>query len=104
MMAARKLILQRRSTGDQGTFGDLWHGDALVCRTGELPDRDNQPFVSCIPPGEYELTRHQSPKFGDCCLIHPVPGRSSILIHRANFCGDTAEGYASDLQDRKSVV
>lgn len=100
MGAERELTLQRLDSGDQGTFGSIRFAgkSGVFCVTGELPDRGNKPFVSCIPPGRYELTRHRSPKFGDCCLIHPVPGRSSILIHRANFCGDEAKGFKSDLQ------
>jgi hypothetical protein len=52
--------------------------------TLELPWRDNQRRVSCIPPGTYKGVKHTSPKFGQCVHITGVPERSEILIHPAN--------------------
>lgn len=55
----------------------------------ELPDRANQRRVSCIPEGTYQVTRHNSPTFGDCFLVNDVPNRSEILIHAGNTTDDT---------------
>lgn len=55
------------------------------CFTLELPWKDNQRRVSCIPEGEYKAIKHRSPKFGDSVWIQNVPNRSEILIHPANY-------------------
>lgn len=57
-------------------------------RTLELPWRDNQVRVSCIPAGSYWCVKHTSPKFGRCFWVRDVPGRSEILIHPGNFHTD----------------
>lgn len=81
---------------DEGTFGFLTFGD-FNCYTVERPWVDNRAFVSCIPSGDYYLTRHVSPRFGDCAIIYGgtvsrYPDdrfqRSSILIHPANRSDD----------------
>jgi hypothetical protein len=87
--------LVRSSTGDEGTFGQLYIGDAIL-HTAELPWRDNQPNISCIPAGTYLCLPHNSPKFGRVYLLSDVPGRSEILFHKGNWAGDVAKGYKSD--------
>lgn len=71
------------------------------CYTLELPWKDNQRRVSCIPEGEYKGIKHHSPKFGNSVWIQDVPNRSEILIHPANYVrqllGCIAVG--SDLKD-----
>lgn len=57
-------------------------------KTVELPWKDNERRISCIPPGIYTAIKHHSPKFGPCLWIQDVPGRSEILIHPANFWHD----------------
>ena len=55
------------------------------CFTLELPWKDNQRRVSCIPQGTYKAVKHRSPKFGESVWIQNVPNRSEILIHPANY-------------------
>jgi len=55
------------------------------CFTLELPWKDNQRRVSCIPEGTYKAIKHRSPKFGESVWIQNVPNRSEILIHPANY-------------------
>jgi hypothetical protein len=55
------------------------------CYTLELPWKDNQRRVSCIPQGTYKAVKHRSPKFGNSIWIKDVPNRSEILIHPANY-------------------
>jgi hypothetical protein len=55
------------------------------CFTLELPWKDNQRRVSCIPEGTYKAVKHRSPKFGESVWIQNVPNRSEILIHPANY-------------------
>jgi hypothetical protein len=52
--------------------------------TIELPWKNNQAGVSCIPEGKYDLVKRWSPKFGSHLQILNVPGRELILIHPAN--------------------
>jgi hypothetical protein len=55
------------------------------CFTLELPWKDNQRRISCIPEGTYKAIKHRSPKFGESVWIQNVPNRSEILIHPANY-------------------
>lgn len=57
-------------------------------KTLELPWRNNQRRVSCIPHGTYQLIKHTSPKFGICYWVQDVPNRSEILIHKGNYRTD----------------
>lgn len=73
-----------RTYYSNGTNGLLLLNNQLVCYTIELPWRDNQPRVSCIPEGCYPLVKRHSLKFGSHLLLENVPNRSLILIHPAN--------------------
>ncbi len=55
------------------------------CRTVELPDRDNQRLISCIPEGEYWVEKRYSSKYGDHFHVKGVPNRDLILLHNANY-------------------
>lgn len=86
--------LCRLKRSDQGTEGILLYNQSN-CRTLELPWRDNQQQVSCIPPGEYDVEIRISNKYGRIYWVKNVPDRSYILIHSGNFAGDTSKGYKS---------
>ena len=68
-----------------GTNGLLTVGGRKVCNTIELPWRDNQRNVSCIPEGRYPLRKRYSERFKWHIEIEDVPDRSSILFHPANY-------------------
>jgi hypothetical protein len=68
----------------EGTNGDLMHNGLALCHTIELPWKDNQQRLSCIPEGEYELVKRYSRKFGWHLLVKGVASRSLILVHPAN--------------------
>jgi hypothetical protein len=53
--------------------------------TIELPWRNNQQGISCIPKGIYTVRKFISPSHGLCFLVVNVPGRSMCEIHAANF-------------------
>lgn len=61
-----------------------WLGQKVDLFCIELPWKNNQRRVSCIPEGNYRCFSHTSPKFGRTFHIRDVPGRSEILIHVAN--------------------
>jgi len=63
--------------------------EVFNCFTLELPYRNNEPFISCIPAGTYKCEKVTSPKHGYCILVTGVPGRSQILFHPFNFAAGT---------------
>lgn len=67
-----------------GTNGELLLNGDRVCSTIELPWKNNEPRISCIPEGEYLLRKRYSNRFGNHFIIADVPGRSYILVHPAN--------------------
>ena len=99
MSAVLELTLCRGATTDQGTVGWLMMNYVPVCFVMELPWRDNQANVSCIPAGRYQvsyLPRSASGKYRDVYHVQDVPDRSGILIHPGNFAGDKQMGYQTD--------
>lgn len=79
-----KAKLIRTWYDDKQTLGQLDVGD-LTLYTLELPWKDNQRRISCIPEGTYRVTSHISKKFGKCFWVREVQGRSGILIHAGNY-------------------
>lgn len=94
------LYLLDRVYLEDRTLGSIYGPNAgLICKTLELPWKDNQRSISCIPEGKYLVTysppvvkddpnteedesggRHPRPYAH--YIVHNVPGRSGILIHR----------------------
>lgn len=60
-----------------------------TCRTLELPWRNNQKSISCIPPDKYVCRRVKNTKFGDTFQVCDVPNRVGILFHAGNWPHDT---------------
>jgi hypothetical protein len=89
----KEVYLLRLRTSDQGTEGMLITTDGFQCMTLELPWRDNQPSISCIPPGEYHVKIRVSPKYGKIYWVTKVPNRSWILMHSGNYAGDKNKGF-----------
>lgn len=54
-------------------------------KTLELPWKNNERQISCIPKGLYTAKKHSSPKFGQSFWLQNVPGRSEILVHPGNY-------------------
>lgn len=73
-----------RTYHPEGTNGELYHLNELVCYTIELPWKNNELQCSCIPEGRYRLKRRYSERFGFHLLLGGVAGRSLILVHPAN--------------------
>lgn len=66
-----------------GTNGEVYHAGTLVCHAIELPWRDNEESVSCIPEGKYALAKRYHPHYGWHLHVQDVPQREWILIHPA---------------------
>lgn len=57
--------------------------------TMELPNKNNQVRISCIPEGEYTVRFTYSPRYKrKMYLVDGVEGRSGIRIHSANYWYD----------------
>lgn len=85
-----RLLLNRYDHDDKQTIGGLHLldiNDKIIRRWDclELPFKDNQRRVSCIPTGIYKARKHKSPKFGQTLWLQDVPNRSEILIHSGNY-------------------
>jgi hypothetical protein len=81
--------LQRLKISDRVALGSLSQNGTELCKTLELPWKDNSNFISCIPVGEYEVVKRYSEKYGDHFHVLDVPERDMILIHSGNFATDT---------------
>jgi hypothetical protein len=73
------------------TLGSIYSPQGgLICKTMELPWKDNQRSASCIPEGKYYVIK-QLPKPGrdyPYFRLPKVEGRSGILIHRITYVKD----------------
>lgn len=83
--------LLRTSRSSNGTEGKVIAG-GYSCYSFELPWKDNQKSISCIPIGEYQAMIRISGKYGRVYWLSNVPDRSLILIHSGNFAGDAETG------------
>lgn len=88
----KDVYLFRTKRHDQGTEGQLFT-DGFNCYTLELPWRDNQRSISCIPAAAYDCIIRRSPRFGLTYWVLKVPERTYILIHSGNWAGDVAKGF-----------
>lgn len=93
----RTITLQRLETSDEGTFGVISVGGVRLF-SGELPWREDENDVSCIPAGSYTCVMTYSSHFKR--KLYAVTGdvkRSGVRIHPANLVGDRTKGYVSQL-------
>lgn len=77
------LILKRNYFPD-GTNGKLECEGKTICNTIELPWKNNERKVSCVPEGKYFLEKRYSAKFKWHIEVNNVANRSGILFHPAN--------------------
>lgn len=82
------ITLNRVAQSDKGTFGVLLNGELPLCVTCELPWKDNQHKISCIPAGSYPCVRYNSARFKKVWEVTGVPNRDAILLHNGNTIHD----------------
>lgn len=87
------ILIERADYGDKQTIGKLYLLNSLnevieEFWSLELPWKDNERMVSCIPEGVYKARKHNSPKHGLSLWLQDVPNRSEILIHKGNYYTD----------------
>jgi len=83
------LRLIRISESIEGTFGVLKLNEIPFCVTLEPPDRQNERSISQIPPSQYYVERHNSPKYGKTWRIVEIHRRSGVLFHAGNVVDHT---------------
>ena len=97
------LLLMRDTFTENSTMGELFLNGERFCDTLELPWRDNQKSVSCIPIGNYKarirLPRESATRDYIHIIGEDVKNRSYILFHKGNTAKDTRGcilvGYAN---------
>ena len=87
------LLILRDTFSDESTIGELFLNGERFCDTLELPYRDNQRSISCIPVGDYKVRlrypRESATRNYLHLLVEDVKDRSYILFHRGNTAKDT---------------
>lgn len=101
MMSDTLVLIRWADHEDHGVLGEIYHDGAMLCKTIERPWLFNQPFVSCIPDGTYNLEPFTRTNGDEVyCLTNSALGitreqeegseRFAILIHKANWMTDLA--------------
>jgi hypothetical protein len=78
------ILTLTRTYFPDGTNGKLECDGKLICKTIELPWKNNERSVSCIPEGRYILQKRYSLKYKWHIHVTGVQNRSLILFHPAN--------------------
>ena len=102
------LLLIRDMFTDKSTIGELFINGERFCDTLELPWKDNQRSISCIPEGQYKvrirLPRESATRDYIHLLVKDVKDRDYILIHIGNTAKDTSGCILVGLGTEQDVV
>jgi len=99
MTITRNATISREAAStDDGYYGNWLSDSGFRCVTGEDPDLDNKPEVSCVPFGRYICLWQWSKSHGrNVYHLQNVPGRTNCEIHSGNLCGNKPKGEESDV-------
>ena len=86
------VLVLKRQYFPEGTNGQLKCEGKLICNTIELPWKNNETRVSCIPEGEYYIRKRYSRKYQWHLELLDVPQRKFILFHPANYALKELQG------------
>lgn len=81
----QKVLLLRRYMTEEATGGLVLGPSGMQLHSLELPWKNNQFRISCIPEGIYVCKWHLSPKFGWTYLVTGTEPRTNILFHVGNY-------------------
>lgn len=92
---SKRIVIERFCDSEEmGVFGRVLIDGKFFCYAVEQPWRDNKPFESCVPAGDYELVPYDSPKYGrtfalknlalDVGVFEGEAKRYACLLHSAN--------------------
>lgn len=103
----RNITLQRFSQ-DKVTFGKLkieWLPEHKDIYTIELPWKDNQHDISCIPAGIYRVIRFNSPAHGMVWKLLGTEPRQDVEMHSGNFaCFVKLPGSSHDTDTKGCIL
>ena len=92
-LASINLLIIRDTFSEKSTIGRLFLNGEWLCNTLELPYRNNQKSISCIPAAEYKVRLRTAKESATRNYLHllvqDVKDRSHILVHIGNFPKDT---------------
>jgi len=82
-----RLLLIRDYRNESCTLGKLWNPTSNMCvDTLELPWRNNQRRISCIPADTYICKRDRYNRGNyEAFELQNVTGRTEIKIHKGNY-------------------
>lgn len=87
------LLLIRYAYSENSTIGQLFLNGEMFCDTLELPWKNNERRISCIPAGVYPVRVRKAKESATRKYLHllveEVPDRDYILFHRGNYPKDT---------------
>ena len=86
------VLFLTRTYFPDGTNGTVVCAGRFLCYTIELPWKQNEARVSCIPEGKYFIRKRYSRKFGWHLEVLGVTNRSLILFHPANYALSELKG------------
>jgi len=84
--------IERYDSNAERTIGKVYFDGMPKLYSYELPWKDNEKSVSCIPVGMYKCARHISEAYPEkrlAYVVNNVPGRQGILFHSGNTYKDT---------------
>ncbi|RZS93417.1 hypothetical protein EV197_1995 [Aquimarina brevivitae] len=79
------LTIERKLTTAHCTLGYLIADDEVLCYSLELPWKDNQNNISCIPEGTYDGILRYDKTDGWRIQLKDVPNRTGVQIHMGNY-------------------
>ncbi|QDP49469.1 MAG: hypothetical protein Unbinned2716contig1000_50 [Prokaryotic dsDNA virus sp.] len=108
MIVKANLLLIRKSFTEKSTLGELYLNGEFKAHTLELPWKDNQRSISCIPSGTYDV-RFRYPRESASrdylhLMVKDVKDRDYILFHRGNTSKDTRGCILTGLTKKKDWI
>jgi hypothetical protein len=102
------LLIIREEFTNKSTIGSLYINGELMCDTLELPYKNNQRSISCIPSGEYKVrlrpARQSATRDYLHMILEDVPNRDYILFHRGNTAKDTRGCILVGIGNQQDIV
>ena len=107
-LSQANILIIRKTFTDESTIGELFLNGEKMCDTLELPYKDNQRSISCIPAGEYSSRLRYPRESGSRDYLHilvkDVPNRDYILFHRCNTAKDSRGCILVGLKSQQDIV
>ena len=92
-MNSCNLFLIRDTFSDKSIIGKLYLNGEFIAHTLELPWKNNQKGISCVPKGVYNCrvryAEESASRDYTHLIVEDVPDRTYILFHRGNSAKDS---------------